>query len=114
MDLSICPNNRSSVRRASRVSVQSKVNNERKQSPNRQINRTILNVEVRENKDLNTTYIRENKMIGPKGAPKDLGFSVNGKRMKINEYILVKMIGQGGWGEVFMGVHELSKIRYVG
>ena len=114
MDLSICPNNRSSARRASRVSVQSKVNNERKQSPNRQINRTILNVEVRENKDLNTTYIRENKMIGPKGAPKDLGFSVNGKRMKINEYILVKMIGQGGWGEVFMGVHELSKIRYVG
>ena len=75
--------------------------------------KSVLDVEVRENKNLNTTYIRENKMVGPKGTPKDLGFTVSGKRTKINQYVLVTMIGKGGWGKVFLGIDVNTKQKFV-
>lgn len=70
--------------------------------------------EVRENKDLNTTYVQKAEMVGPKKAVRELGVSVVGKRPKINQYVLITMIGKGGWGQVFLGIDVNTKKKYVG
>ncbi len=69
--------------------------------------------EVRENKDLNTTYIQKTEMVGPKKTVRELGLHVVGKRTKINQYVLVTMIGKGGWGKVFLGIDVNTKQKYV-
>lgn len=69
--------------------------------------------EVRENKDLNTTYIQKTEMVGPKKTVRELGLQVVGKRTKINQYVLVTMIGKGGWGKVFLGIDVNTKQKYV-
>jgi hypothetical protein len=69
--------------------------------------------EVRENKDLNTTYIQKTEMVGPKKTVRELGLQVVGKRTKINQYVLLTMIGKGGWGKVFLGIDVNTKQKYV-
>lgn len=69
--------------------------------------------EVRENKDLNTTYIQKTEMVGPKKTVRELGLQVVGKRTKINQYVLVTMIGKGGWGKVFLGIDVNTKQKFV-
>jgi len=68
---------------------------------------------VRENKDLNTTYIRTNQVLCPRETPKDLGMIIKGKRTQINQYVLVKSLDKGGWGEVFLSIDMESKAKYV-
>ena len=70
--------------------------------------------EIRENKDLNTTYIRSTGMITPKHAERDLGMKLSGMRTKINQYVIVKSLGKGAWGEVYLVVDIDTKIKYVG
>lgn len=72
------------------------------------------NIEIRENKDLNTTYIRSTGMIAPKHAERDLGMKMSGMRTKINQYVIVKSLGKGAWGEVYLVVDIDTKIKYVG
>ena len=69
--------------------------------------------EIRENKDLNTTYIRTTEILGPKMMPKDLGIKLVGKRTKINQYVIIKSLGKGSWGEVFLVIHTENKNKYV-
>ena len=71
--------------------------------------------EIRQNKDLNTTYIRSSEIINPKRSYKDTGMVITGKRTKINQYVLLTTIGKGGWGEVFLAVDVDSetKSKYV-
>lgn len=70
--------------------------------------------EVRENKDLNTTYIRSSETLAAKHASRDLGFKLSGMRTKINQYVTVKSLGKGSWGEVYLVVDINSKTKYVG
>lgn len=71
--------------------------------------------EVRQNKDLNTTYIRETKVLGAKKTSNVLGYMVKSKTTKINQYVLLSTIGKGAWGEVFLGVdiESPNKQKYV-
>lgn len=68
--------------------------------------------EVRQNKDLNTTYIQHTETVNPKKM-RDYGCVASGTRTKINQYILLTPIGQGGWGEVFLSVDTNTKHKYV-
>lgn len=68
--------------------------------------------EVRQNKDLNTTYIQHTETVNPKKM-RDYGCVASGTRTKINQYILLTQIGKGGWGEVFLSVDTNSKHKYV-
>ena len=68
------------------------------------------------NVDLNTTYIRSIQHLTPiklKGL-KDLGVHIEGKRTQINDYVLLKNIGSGGWSEeVYLAFHVNTKQKYV-
>ena len=44
---------------------------------------------------------------------RELGLQVVGKRTKINQYVLVTMIGKGGWGKVFLGIDVNTKQKFV-
>lgn len=68
--------------------------------------------EVRQNKDLNTTYIQHTETVNPKKM-RDYGCVASGTRTKINQYILLTQIGKGGWGEVFLSVDTNTKHKYV-
>jgi hypothetical protein len=68
--------------------------------------------EVRQNKDLNTTYIQLAETVNPKKM-RDYGCVASGTRTKINQYILLTQIGKGGWGEVFLSVDTNTKQKYV-
>lgn len=63
------------------------------------------------NKDLNTVYVRSSE-INARRSSQIVGFVVTGKRTKINQYVLVSSIGKGGWGEVFMAIDVITKVKY--
>ena len=69
------------------------------------------------NTTLNTTYIKNIEMITPmklKGL-KELNVKIEGMRTRINDYVLLKTIGSGGWSDqVYMAVHMITKQKYVG
>lgn len=69
------------------------------------------NFEQRFNKDLNTTFTRQEVYKARRN--KDLGCSIKGKRTKINQYVMVQTIGKGAWGEVFLAVDINTKEKYV-
>lgn len=63
------------------------------------------------NKDLNTVYVKSSE-INARRSSQIVGFVVTGKRTKINQYVLVSSIGKGGWGEVFMAIDVITKVKY--
>lgn len=69
--------------------------------------------EQRQNKDLNTTYVYKTEVMGPKKISRDHGISVSGKVTQINQYILVTVIGKGGWGEVYFAIHSKTQQKFV-
>ena len=71
--------------------------------------------EIRQNKDLNTTYIRETKVLGAKKSSNAVGYMVKSKTTQINHYVLLSTIGKGAWGEVFLGIdiETPEKLKYV-
>jgi hypothetical protein len=89
----------------------------RRQNSSKLVNDSLMpeDDEVRQNKDLNTTYVRSSELVNPKKSYKDAGIVVTGKRTKINQYVLLTSIGKGGWGEVFLAIDVDSneKHKYV-
>ena len=68
---------------------------------------------MRQNKDLNTTYVYKTEVMGPKKTSRDHGISVTGKVTQINQYIMVSVIGRGGWGEVYLAFHSTTREKFV-
>lgn len=69
------------------------------------------------NTTLNTTYIKNIEMITPMKLRtlKDLDLKVEGMRTKINDYVLLKTIGAGGWSDqVYLAAHMITKEKFVG
>lgn len=69
--------------------------------------------DMRQNKDLNTTYVYKTEVMGPKKTSRDHGISVTGKVTQINQYIMVSVIGRGGWGEVYLAFHSTTREKFV-
>ena len=64
---------------------------------------------------MDTTYVNCRQMITPKKSRRELGFKINGMRTKINNYVMLKSIGRGGWAEeVYLAIDTKTKIKYVG
>jgi len=66
------------------------------------------------NEKLNTSYIKKKENLTPKVSMQQHGFKIEGMRTKINDYVLIKTIGKGGWTEdVFLGVNITTKELFV-
>jgi hypothetical protein len=71
--------------------------------------------EPRVNSDLNTTYIRNIERVAPMKLKlfKAMGYQISGPRTKINDYVLLKTIGSGGWSEeVYLAVQSETKQKF--
>lgn len=64
------------------------------------------------NSELNTTFIHTKEQIKPKLFAKAFGVTKNSSLTKINDYILVSVLGKGAWAEVHLGIHEQTRLKY--
>jgi hypothetical protein len=68
-----------------------------------------------ENKELDTKYVKSVKHLHLDGNGNFQNSHIHYKRTKIDDYVIMKPIGSGGWSEVLMGIDtkDKNKTKYV-
>ena len=73
-----------------------------------------INGEPKKNEALETTYIQSIKNMSNLMNNRLSGdYCIRSKRTQINQYVIMKKIGKGGWSKVLLGVDVIHKKKYV-
>jgi hypothetical protein len=67
----------------------------------------------RMNTALETTYIQSTKNMSDLASSRLQNFCIRSKKTQINQYVLMKRIGKGGWSDVLLAVDTTNQQKRV-